>query len=150
VHGIIDSLETLLTDANVRDHERWPRLGEYVWPNWFIGDTYEEEIDFMRAWLDDRLAWLDDNIAGNCVQGCTDVTACNYDPNAIVDDGSCETQSCTCTGDLNGDYAITITDILIVLSEFGCMSNCTADLDANGYVNINDILELLALFGSNC
>ena len=150
VHGIIDSLETLLTDANVRDHLRWPRLGEYVWPNWFVGDTFEEEIDFMREWLDDRLALLDENIAGNCAQGCTDVTACNYNPNATVDDGSCESQSCNCIGDLNGDYAITIADILIVLSEFGCMTNCTADLDGNGYVNINDILELLALFGSNC
>jgi hypothetical protein len=150
VHERIDSLETLLADANVRDHVRWPRLGEYVWPNWFIGDTYEQEIDFMREWLDERLAWLDVNIAGNCAQGCTDVTACNYNPNATVDDGSCETQSCNCYGDLNGDSAITITDILIVLSEFGCMSNCTADLDYNGYVSINDILELLALFGSNC
>ena len=84
------------------------------------------------------------------ITGCTDVTACNYNPNATVDDGSCETQSCNCTGDLNGDYAITITDIFLALSEFGCMSNCTADLDANGYVNINDILELLAAFGNNC
>ena len=150
VHGLIDSLEIELADASVRDHLRWPRLGEYVWPNWFIGDTYEEEIDFMRDWIDDRLAWLDENIAGNCVQGCTDVTACNYNPNATVDDGSCETQSCNCAGDINGDNAITIADVLLILSEFGCMSNCTADLDGNGYVNINDILELLSLFGSNC
>ena len=84
------------------------------------------------------------------VQGCTDSTACNYDPIATIDDGSCESQSCACPGDLNGDNAITVTDVLLALSEFGCLSNCTADVDGNGYVNVTDILELLSMFGTAC
>ena len=45
--------------------------------------------------------------------GCTDPTACNYDPNAITDDGSCDTVSCAgCTDPAacNYDAAATIDD----------------------------------------
>lgn len=84
------------------------------------------------------------------VQGCTDSTACNYNPNATIDDGSCESQSCACPGDLNGDYATTVADVLLTLSEFGCMSNCTADINGDGFVNVTDILELLSMYGTVC
>jgi len=84
------------------------------------------------------------------IQGCTDTTACNYLPSATIDDGSCEIQSCSCPGDINGDNAITVADVLLTLSEFGCMENCTADVDGNGFVNVTDILELLSMFGTAC
>ena len=37
-------------------------LGQYVWPNDFVGDTYEEEVDFLKTWLTTRLTWMDDNM----------------------------------------------------------------------------------------
>ena len=45
--------------------------------------------------------------------GCTDATACNYNPNATADDGSCEFDSCVgCSDDsaCNFDPAATIDD----------------------------------------
>lgn len=36
------------------------------------------------------------NLNGDCTAGCTDPAALNYDPNASVDDGSCEYE-CECT-----------------------------------------------------
>ena len=95
LNGIIDSLSAVLAEPSVRDHARWPRLGQYVWPNVFIGQTYEEEVAFAQLILD-RVAWLDDNIEGT-IPGCTDVMACNYEPTALFDDGSCE--PCECPGD---------------------------------------------------
>ena len=42
--------------------------------------------------------------------GCTDPTACNYDPNAITDDGSCDTVSCLgCTHENATNYDSTAT-----------------------------------------
>lgn len=48
-----------LSEAQVRNFTRWPILGQYVWPNWFIAQTYEEEIDWMHNWLMNRLGWMD-------------------------------------------------------------------------------------------
>jgi hypothetical protein len=82
--------------------------------------------------------------------GCTDSTACNYDSTATIDDQSCEYESCACPNDINGDGAITVADILIVLSEFNCLSNCTADVDDDGAVTVTDVLALLAAFSQSC
>ena len=43
----------------------------------------------------------------------------NYNPEAAFDDGSCEVVSCALQGDLNGDLAVTTSDLLIFLSVFG-------------------------------
>ncbi|HIG58248.1 MAG TPA: hypothetical protein EYQ21_02440 [Flavobacteriales bacterium] len=93
-------------------------------------------------------------LAGSCdyssCAGCMDPSACNYDLAATIDDESCEYESCACPNDLNGDGSITVSDILIVLSEFNCMSNCTADVDDDGVVTVTDVLALLAAFGQSC
>lgn len=148
IHSTIDSLVTLLGDASARDHARWPRLGQWVWPNSFVGDTYEEELDFMRNWIDDRLAWLDMNILGDCEAGCTTASACNFNPDANYNDGTCE--PCACPGDINGDLAVTVADVLFLLAEFGCTSDCTADLNEDGLVSISDLLILLSFYSETC
>jgi hypothetical protein len=148
IHSTIDSLVTLLGDASARDHARWPRLGQWVWPNSFVGDTYEEELDFMRNWIDDRLDWLDMNILGDCEAGCTTASACNFSPEANYDDGTCE--PCACPGDINGDLAVTVADVLFLLAEFGCTSECTADLNEDGMVSISDLLILLSFYSETC
>ncbi|MGI9175984.1 MAG: CotH kinase family protein, partial [Rhodothermales bacterium] len=58
----VDAMATLLDEAQARNFERWPILGEYVWPNAFIGQTYAEEVDYLKGWLGERLAWLDANL----------------------------------------------------------------------------------------
>jgi hypothetical protein len=55
----IDGSASLLNEAQARNYVRWPILGTYVWPNWFIGATYASEIDWMKQWLSDRLLWMD-------------------------------------------------------------------------------------------
>lgn len=57
----IDSLASLLEEPQKRNFERWPVLGTYIWPNNFIGSSYEDEINYLKDWTQRRLAWLDDN-----------------------------------------------------------------------------------------
>jgi hypothetical protein len=57
----IDQSVAMLNESQVRNFQRWPTLGTYVWPNQFIGNTYLEEINFMKGWLRDRVAWWDSN-----------------------------------------------------------------------------------------
>jgi subtilisin-like proprotein convertase family protein len=71
----LDSMATQLDASSDRNYDRWPILGMYIWPNYFIGDTYQEEVNYMKQWVNARLAWMDDNIPGECipVTGIADV-----------------------------------------------------------------------------
>ena len=57
----IDSLSNVITshDAEQRDNQAWPRWGVWVWNNYYVGNNYEDEIEFLKSWLLDRLAWMD-------------------------------------------------------------------------------------------
>lgn len=62
IYETIDSLSTLLDAAKDRNFYRFPVLGQYIWPNYFIGQTYEEEINFMKDWISQRFNWMDSQI----------------------------------------------------------------------------------------
>jgi hypothetical protein len=66
VMSTIDSLAAVLQGPAQRHFIRWPILGTYVWPNNFIGQTFAEEINYLKTWLSNRLAWLDANMVGTC------------------------------------------------------------------------------------
>ena len=55
----IDSIVLYLGPEIDRNYQKWPILGKYVWPNYFIGKTYEEEINYLKQWINDRLTWMD-------------------------------------------------------------------------------------------
>lgn len=55
-----------------------------------------------------------------------------------------------CPGDFDNDGLRTVADILILLADFGCLSNCVADLDDNDAVTTEDMLIMLSLFGVPC
>jgi len=47
-----------------KNFEVWDILGVDVHPNNFVGNTHEEEIEYLKSWLKDRLTWLDSTIEG--------------------------------------------------------------------------------------
>lgn len=57
--GRIDAHVAALGEAQVRNFERWPVLGVTVSPNWYVGDTYAEEIAWMKSWTSNRLEWIE-------------------------------------------------------------------------------------------
>ena len=69
LNHLIDSIVSLTTEARARHFQRWPVLGQYVWPNpQPIASNYEGEISYLKTWIKDRLFWIDYNIpnAGAC------------------------------------------------------------------------------------
>lgn len=63
INFIIDSVNTLVSEGQQRHFQRWPVLGQYIWPNpQPIPATYAGEISTLKQWLNDRLQWLDDNM----------------------------------------------------------------------------------------
>jgi len=58
----IDSTASVLDEAQTRNFQRFNILNDYVWPNNFVGGTYEAEINYLKNWVSDRLNWLDQAI----------------------------------------------------------------------------------------
>ena len=62
IHQMIDNYASELNEAQSRNYDRWPILGQPVWPNDFIGATYQDEITFLKDWFENRINWMDENI----------------------------------------------------------------------------------------
>jgi len=55
-----------------------------------------------------------------------------------------------CPGDFDGNGFVNVTDLLIFITDLGCLNNCTTDMDGNGLVNIVDLLIFASVYGSEC
>ena len=62
INSIIDSSVNELGDAVDRNFSKWPILGTYVWPNYYVFETHEQEVDYLKSWISDRLEWMDSEI----------------------------------------------------------------------------------------
>ena len=60
INSIIDSAVAELGNAIERNFTKWQLLGTYVWPNYYVFDTYDEEINYLKFWTQNRLSWMDD------------------------------------------------------------------------------------------
>lgn len=70
IFHIVDSVASLVNEAQQRHFTQWPILGTYIWPNpQPIPSTYSGEITTLKNWLTARLAWLDNNLpnTGACL-----------------------------------------------------------------------------------
>jgi hypothetical protein len=54
----VDELAASLKEPAARNFERWPTLGVAVGPEHFLGKTYDDEIQYMKGWITNRLAWM--------------------------------------------------------------------------------------------
>ena len=62
VVSVIDSLSTLLADAQQRNFAAYAILNDTIWPNNYVGGTYENEIIYLKNWISDRMAWIDSQL----------------------------------------------------------------------------------------
>jgi len=64
VESVIDSLTTRLADAQQRNFSAFPILNQYVWANNYVGGSYENEINYLKNWIFDRMEWMDSKLDG--------------------------------------------------------------------------------------
>ena len=67
-------------------------------------------------------------------------------------DASCSPNPCVpCTGDLDGDNDVDLTDLAMLLADFDCTGGgCTGDADGDGDTDLTDLAVLLANFEAPC
>jgi hypothetical protein len=68
IFAYIDSVKSLVQNAQARHFQKWPILG-ISGPAPEVGNvatTYNAELDTLKKWINLRLQWLDENIPGLC------------------------------------------------------------------------------------
>ena len=92
------------------DNSKWILIGATSWGYGCADVLYPGVWSKVSHVLD----WIDSNAETNSENGCMDATACNYDPEAIYDNGSCaELDEC---GDCGGNGPA---------AGYDCDGNCT-------------------------
>ena len=66
IEARIDAAVAELEEAQERNFVKWPILGVYVDWNPYVGDTWEEDVAYLRDWVAERAAYMDGNLAGVC------------------------------------------------------------------------------------
>ena len=62
LHEVVDSFALVLAESQIRNFQKYSVLGQYIWPNYRVQNSYEGEVEWLKEWLSERLAWMDDNI----------------------------------------------------------------------------------------
>ena len=62
LNNLIDSCANVLRTAQKHNFLTWNILNTYVWPNNYVGGTYENELIYLKNWLKDRITWMDGQI----------------------------------------------------------------------------------------
>ncbi|MBK6329818.1 MAG: CotH kinase family protein [Bacteroidetes bacterium] len=90
----IDTYANYVRQASVRDSAIWQTIGTYVWPNGWIANSWQGEIDSMKLWVSNRMNWIDANMfAAN--QACNS----NAGISLVVDEINFHSDSTTDAGD---------------------------------------------------
>ena len=85
--------------------------------------------------------WSTDVPEQNCPSDCTDSVACNYNPDATDDDGTCDYSCCPgpgcCLDGQNWDWDL-----------MGCVITNPTDTNLDGCTDLNDLMDILAAYGT--
>ena len=55
----IDSAQVALKDPLTRNFQKYPLMGKKIWPNYYVGATLSDEVNWLKNWIQARLVWLD-------------------------------------------------------------------------------------------
>lgn len=66
INNFIDSVASYIEEGRIRNFQKWPIIGVYVNWNGFVGNSYQEDLDYLKNYMEQRSLWMDANIPGNC------------------------------------------------------------------------------------
>ena len=115
-------------------------------------------INYAGAFFDSMESCMAECNPGGTLPGCVYPEACNFNPLATEDDGSCtfppfgcgfsEGAGCMYPGALNYQPWALVDDGSCQFAPNA--ADCTGDVDGDNTVGVSDILTLLGQFGSVC
>jgi hypothetical protein len=58
---MVDTFAVELEIAQENNFDKWSLLGQKeVWPNYYIGNSHREEVEYLKMWISKRAKWLDE------------------------------------------------------------------------------------------
>ncbi len=115
--ALVDSLAYQLTKSGAEDRNSraYPLWGSYIWPNYHVPSSFDDEIAYLKQWLGRRIVWMDSQL--------------DFLPEAGP-------------GDVNRDGEVTLADVnllvdLILTGEIVDVGK--TDVNGDGEVNIADV-----------
>ena len=156
VNGVLWQSMSFTYNQN-HDYSSFPRLwqiGTITWDNvhQWAGDIDDVGI-FGRALSEQEVIALYSGEAP--AMGCTEEDACNYDPNAHLNDDSCEHFTCKCLegtvwSEELGGCIVAEPAYLNEPGEAAVLNPCYFDSDDDGLVNVSDLMNLLTVYNLTC
>ena len=55
----IKELSNYIEKSRIKNNEKWNILGKYLWPNYKVFDSFEDEDEYLIEWFEARLNWLE-------------------------------------------------------------------------------------------
>ena len=111
------------------------------WPSGILQSTVNLEVDKIIRVVEDTVFALDCN--RNCIADMVDIfggSSLDVNGNGIPDE-------CECLANLDGDNDVDVTDLLILITNFGSTGSLIGDLDGDQDVDITDLIALIAAWG---
>ena len=137
VLATIDSLANEVTafGAEERNSKAWPRWGVWLWPNYYVSNSYQEEIDYIKNWITERIEWIDERYG--------------YEAPPLPPPDPVYYR-----GDVNGDQQVNIADInvlvdIIMGGEHPDDVLARADVNEDLEINIADISVIVDIILSS-
>ena len=63
IYATIDSAQVVLKDPLTRNFQKFPLMGKKIWPNYYVGATINDEVSWLKNWIQGRFTWLDAQMA---------------------------------------------------------------------------------------
>ena len=63
IFATIDSAQVVLKDPLTRNFQKYLLLGKKIWPNYYVGSTVNDEVNWLKNWIQGRFIWLDAQLA---------------------------------------------------------------------------------------
>jgi hypothetical protein len=62
IDATIDEMAAQLKEAQTRNFKRWPILGQQITCNYYVGDSFQDEVQWLKKWINGRIAWIDNQM----------------------------------------------------------------------------------------
>ncbi|HEX2395884.1 MAG TPA: CotH kinase family protein, partial [Bacteroidales bacterium] len=76
--AMIDAYVDTMDEAVDRNFGQWPIHSQYIWPNAYVGNTFAQDINYMKNWIIQRAAWMDTHMPGDCTTSSEEYPATSF------------------------------------------------------------------------